>query len=105
MPEKGIQSLGPEDPLEKGMATHSSILAQRTPWTEKPVGYSPWDHKSGTRPKRLNNKQSSSYSVVPKLAAFASCNLSAMQATESEILGVEPRRPCAANLQVTLMNA
>ena len=79
VPEKGIQSLGPEDPLEKGMATHSSILAQRTPWTEKPAGYSPWDHKSGTRPKRLNNKQSSSYSVVPKLAAFASGNLSAMQ--------------------------
>ena len=33
--EKQIQSQGWEDPLEKGMATHSSI-AQRTPWTEEP---------------------------------------------------------------------
>ena len=35
-----IQSLGREDPLEEGMATDSNILAQRIPWTEKPVGYS-----------------------------------------------------------------
>ena len=32
------QSLGWEDPLEKEMATHSSILARRIPWTEKPGG-------------------------------------------------------------------
>ena len=32
----GVPSLGWEDPLEKGMATHSSILGQRTPWTEEP---------------------------------------------------------------------
>ena len=31
-----VQSLGWEDPLEKGMATHSSILAWRIPWTEEP---------------------------------------------------------------------
>ena len=31
-------SRGPEDPLEKGMATHFSILAWRTPWTEEPGG-------------------------------------------------------------------
>ena len=31
-----VQSLGREDPLEKGMATHSSILAWRIPWTEEP---------------------------------------------------------------------
>ena len=31
-----IPSLGQEDPLEKGMATHSNILARRTPWTEEP---------------------------------------------------------------------
>ena len=36
MQETRVQSLGPEDPLEKGMATHSSILAWRIPWTEKP---------------------------------------------------------------------
>ena len=34
--ETWVQSLGQEDPLEKGMATHSSILAWKTPWTEEP---------------------------------------------------------------------
>ena len=33
-----VQSLGREDPLEEGMATHSSILAWRIPWTEEPGG-------------------------------------------------------------------
>ena len=33
-----VQSLGWEDPLEKEMATHSSILAWRIPWTEEPAG-------------------------------------------------------------------
>ena len=33
--ETWVQSLGPEDALEKGMATHSSILAQKIPWTEE----------------------------------------------------------------------
>ena len=36
--ETQVQSLGHEDPLEKGMATHSSILAWRTPWAEDPLG-------------------------------------------------------------------
>ena len=35
----------PEDPPEKRMATHSSILAWEIPWTEEPGGYSPWGHK------------------------------------------------------------
>ena len=38
MQETQVQSLGQEDTLEKGMATHSSILAQRIPWTEEPDG-------------------------------------------------------------------
>ena len=36
--ETWVRSLGQEDPLEKGMATHSSILAWKIPWTEKPGG-------------------------------------------------------------------
>ena len=36
--ETRVQSLGWKDPLEKGMATHSSILACRIPWTEEPGG-------------------------------------------------------------------
>ena len=38
MQETRVQSLGWEDPLEKGMATHSSILAWRVAWTEEPGG-------------------------------------------------------------------
>ena len=38
MQETQVQSLGREDPLEKGMATHSSTLAWRIPWTEEPGG-------------------------------------------------------------------
>ena len=34
--EMPVQSLGQKDPLEEGMATHSSILAWRIPWTEEP---------------------------------------------------------------------
>ena len=36
--ETWVQSLGPEDPLEKERATHSSILAWEIPWTEEPSG-------------------------------------------------------------------
>ena len=38
MQETQILSLGQEDPLEKEMATHFSILAQKIPWTEEPGG-------------------------------------------------------------------
>ena len=38
MQENQVRSLGLEDPLEEGMATHSSILAWRIPWTEEPGG-------------------------------------------------------------------
>ena len=36
--ETQVQALGQEDPLERGMATHSTILALRIPWTEEPSG-------------------------------------------------------------------
>ena len=36
--ETQVRSLGWEDPLDKGMATHSSVLAWRIPWTEEPGG-------------------------------------------------------------------
>ena len=41
MPETQVRSLGQEDPLEDGMATHSSVLAWRIPWTEEPGGLQP----------------------------------------------------------------
>ena len=43
--ETPVQSLGQEDPLEKEMATHSSTLAWKIPWMEKPIGYSLWGRK------------------------------------------------------------
>ena len=43
--ETWVQSLGWEDTLEKGMATYSSILAWRVPWTENPGSRLQWEHK------------------------------------------------------------
>ena len=48
-----VRSLGWEDPLEKGMATHSSLLAWRIPWTEEPGGCSPWGRKESDTTERL----------------------------------------------------
>ena len=52
MEETQVQSLGQEDHLEKGMATHSSVLAWRIPWTEEP-GYYPWGHKESDMAEQL----------------------------------------------------
>ena len=45
MQETQVRSLGMKDPLEKGMATHPSILAWRIPWTEEPDGLQTMGHK------------------------------------------------------------
>ena len=55
MQETCVWSLGWEVPLEKGMTIHSSILAWRIPWTEKPGGYSPWGHKESDTTERLTH--------------------------------------------------
>ena len=55
-PETQIQSLGQEDPLEEGMATHSSILARRIPWTEEPGGLQSTGSQSGHNYSDLANK-------------------------------------------------
>ena len=52
MQETRVQSLSQEDPLEKGMATHSSNLAWRIPWTEEPGRL----YSSGGR-KELNTSE------------------------------------------------
>jgi len=56
MQETWVRSLGPEDPLEKEMAIHSSTLAWKIPWTEEPAGYSPWGRKESdtTEPLHFN---------------------------------------------------
>ena len=45
MQETWVPSLGQDDPLEKGMATHSSILDWRIPWTEEPDGLQSMESK------------------------------------------------------------
>ena len=52
MQETWVQFLGWEDPLEKGMASHSSILAWRIPGTGE-VAYSPWGRKELDMTKQL----------------------------------------------------
>ena len=49
MQEAKVRSLGREDPLEKEMATHSSILAWRIPWTEEPAGLQSMESRSQTQ--------------------------------------------------------
>ena len=53
MQETLVQSLGWENTLERCMATHSSIVAWRIPWTEKLLGYSLWGHKQSDMTERL----------------------------------------------------
>ena len=49
MQETQVQSLGEEDPLEKEMVTHSSILAWKIPWMEEPGGLQSMESQSQTR--------------------------------------------------------
>ena len=57
MPKTQVQSLGQEDPLEKGMATHSSILAWESPWTEEPGGLQSGLQELDMQPKCLNHQK------------------------------------------------
>ena len=63
MQETQVRSLGREDPLEEEMATHSSILAWRIPWTEEP---SPWGHTESdtTERRRSHDKHVISQNTV-----------------------------------------
>ena len=45
MQETWVRFLGQEDPLEKEIATHSSVLAWESPWTEEPGELDPWGRK------------------------------------------------------------
>ena len=64
--ETQIRSLGQEDPMEKGMVTHSSVLARRIPWTEEPGGLVYAVAESGTT-EQLTHKQ---YTVLSLLAVL-----------------------------------
>ena len=52
-----VRSLSREDPLEKEMATHSSILSRKIPWTESLVGYSPQGYKESDMTEHTRGSQ------------------------------------------------
>ena len=56
--ETWVLSLGWEDPLEEGMATHSSILTWSIPWQRSLVGYSPWSRKELGMIEHISTAQS-----------------------------------------------
>ena len=64
-----VQSLGCEDPLEEVMATHSSFLAWRIPWTEEPLGYSPWGHEELNTTEQLSTTQQGIFSTTRTLTS------------------------------------
>ena len=66
MQETQVQSLGQENPTEKGMATHSSIFAWRIPWTEEPGRLQSMVYKESvtTEPQTLSLSMSTSVSQI-----------------------------------------
>ena len=96
--EMRVLSLGQEDPLEEEMATHSSILTWRIPWTEETKGYSPLTTESAGRRAHAHTssapagpplpappsagpapKQQSWETPLPEIIARASCGLLSIQ--------------------------
>ena len=69
MQETWVRSLGWEDPLEKEMTTHSSIVAWRIPWQRCLAGYSPWGQKELDTTEQLNF-HSSDISVMKNMCHF-----------------------------------
>ena len=65
MQETRVQYLGQEDPLEKGMATHPSILAWRIPWTEEPGGL-----LFGVAESDMTEQLAHARSVISKMCAL-----------------------------------
>ena len=76
MQETWVRSLGGEDPLEKGMITHSSILIWRIPWTIQSVG-----HKESDTTEQLSLRAS----LIAQLVK----NLPAIWETQIQFLGQE----------------
>ena len=95
MQETGVQSLGQEDPVEKEMATHSSVLAWEIHGQRSLVGYSPWGHKESdtTEIDLANTHMLINYSPFPtrvaSLVAQLVKNLPTMQEIWVQFLGQE----------------
>ena len=83
MQEIWVRSLGWEDPLEEGVATHSSILSWRIPWTEEPVGYSPQGHKESDTTEQLSTAQKHTYVCMPAISCFIPLNEASFRSSRS----------------------
>ena len=84
MQETWVWSLGREDPLEKGMATHSSILAWRIPWTEEPVGLQSMESQRDWHNWATNAFRHVGSVVVPGLSCPVACGI--FRGQESNLL-------------------
>ena len=73
MQETQVQSLGQEDLLEDSMATHSSILAWRIPWTEELAGHSSWGRKESDTTERLILPRLLLIYLVRQVFPFSTC--------------------------------
>ena len=71
--ETRVRSLGWEDPLEKGMAIHSSILAWRIPWTEELAGHSSWGRKESDTTEWLTLPLLLLIYLVRQVFPFSTC--------------------------------
>ena len=79
--EMQVQSLGWEDPLEEKMATPSSILVWKTPWTGSLVGYSPWvcSQTRVSAVHTINNQMKRYREQGPKRSRFCPRGVGALQ--------------------------
>ena len=84
--ETQVRYLGQEDPLEEGLATHSSIPAWRIPWTEEPGVYSPWGCKRVSR-----NWSDWTHTVISTAVSF---HLILIYCNEVEISGCQKIKTC-----------
>ena len=66
MQETQVRSLGQEDPLEEGVAIHSSILAWRIPWAEEPGGL----HPQGLKELNMTEVTKQTYTLLLLLSCF-----------------------------------
>ena len=69
MQKTGVRSLGWEDPLVKGTATHSSILAGESHGKGHLVGYSPWGHKELDMTEQLTHTHTHTHTHTPSEAS------------------------------------
>ena len=73
MQKAWVPSLSQEDPLEKEMATHSSMLAWRIPWERSLVGYSPWGCKELDTTERLHSLMFFSIMLYYRILTIVPC--------------------------------